>query len=191
MAPNRCEVVSRDAQFVDKKHRPIGEGAPIGTRLDVFSISKDKDQLPWYCIKLSNGKDAYISDDDATLRKEAELLSPLGVIYEMRDINSSVLFELQKGARFGIWSNFEPISSDDWMEVEYRNLKGFMLKKNLYQLWAPTIELSRNLLVLIFLIWLGSLILMLILMGFMPWFVAALLAAMVAGFVLYTIRSLG
>jgi hypothetical protein len=65
-----------------RSRRPAGEEVAIGTRLDVVSISKDANELPWYRVKLPSGEDGYISDDDAKLRKEAELVAPLGMVYE-------------------------------------------------------------------------------------------------------------
>jgi len=139
MAANRIRITSASAGIVDTKRRPVGEVIAVGTCLDALSISKDASELPWYRFKLPSGRDAYISDNDAKLREEAELLAP-GIVYEKKDASSRVLFELKPGARFGIWSRPGAFTVEGWMEVEYENQTGFMSDRAKFKVWLPVVK---------------------------------------------------
>jgi hypothetical protein len=79
-------------------------------------------------------------------------LTPLNAlinyVYEKKDVSSRVLFELQKGARFGIWSEewerFRVADYEAWMEVEYKNQTGFMSMKLVHKLWLPRVRKHRS-----------------------------------------------
>ena len=98
---------------------------PKGTRFEVLSFTRSKDDKRWFVVRSSSGENGYIAEFDADLRSEFFVSSGSIVVHAEPRANSSPIHTLKDRAQFGIWPN-RP-RSGDWVPIEYASGAGYIL----------------------------------------------------------------